>query len=83
MPDQGTNHETSIHICREAKHSLRFRVGRLIRYSVSPSISGSPAGWFRSVPHRVVAQGGRSPSGATTLCGGEIHAATDSGGWLK
>jgi hypothetical protein len=26
------------------------RGGRLGRYSVSPSISGSPAGWFRSGP---------------------------------
>jgi hypothetical protein len=59
------------------------RGGRLGRDSVSPSISGSPAGWLRSVPLRVGAQGGRSPTGATTRNGGENHAAAGSGRWLK
>jgi hypothetical protein len=49
-----------------------IRGGRLGRDSVSLSISGSPTHWLRSVPLWVVAQGGRSPTGATTHNGGEI-----------
>ena len=40
--------------------TMADRGGRLGRDSVSPSISGSPAGWFRSVPLWVVAQERRS-----------------------
>ena len=48
------------------KAAPAYRGGRLARYSVSPPISGSPAGWLRNVLLLGRREEGRSPTGERT-----------------